>query len=262
MVGEVLPMCQIEGKHIAPEHCEQLQKTCNGDDCFGCGSQYRLCAVCRNNTVFFPEVQFCHTCLQTALQQEQMQTPVQGQGREKCIRCQLRVIQYPQYNFCLCCTVSEYAPQPTTSSRLTLPQIEIIHKENDMSRDGPDDLYGRAVEFTNTKKELTAQDLVAAMSIELPMARKLMQKMEQEKVVGPHRGRWPRHVLKNNDQAAISGNNSPAHALSRILAPTSLGSKAVNQEISSLSPVDRQLVGLGLAFLQQHLEELVDKLKQ
>lgn len=249
MIEVVHPMCQIEGKCIAPEHCQQLQKTCKVDDCFGCGSQYRLCAVCRSDAVSFPEVEFCYVCLQTALQNEQAQALIEGQGK-KCARCQLRPVRYSQYGFCLCCTVSAFGPETTD------------FRKNDMSRDVFEDLYKKAVEYTNQREELVGQELADALDVELQMARKLMQKMEQEGVVGPHRGRWPRYVLKNRDKLAEPSKASPGRALSRILSPTSLSKKVIDQEIASLTPMDRQLVSLGLAFLQQHLEGLADKLKQ
>ena len=129
--------CCIVGQDISPIRCLGIQ---GQPECFGCAAQSRFCEECEVRPIAFPEVELCGSCLTKALASEKdmgipsfpkdakVECPLvdrligiatcrsmQGPSCSTCAapsriceECKSRQVRYPDYGWCLHCTVLKY----------------------------------------------------------------------------------------------------------------------------------------------------------
>jgi len=155
--SESSPFCQIAGSDISVRACLETQ---GQPKCFGCAATTRLCEECKQEVVAVPAVGLGSICLTTQLERDHEEKPecptgiqvncqllkkkiraemcvaTQGQAGCKgcavpsrlCEKCHISPCRFPQYGFCLTCTVAEYGDGWEPIDLSTLPKDEIEGK--------------------------------------------------------------------------------------------------------------------------------------
>lgn len=257
-VSEKVP-CAIQADSVNESQCNELQEAFPVERCFGCASPWRLCTKCHEEIVAFPEIPFCSACLKFQLEEEAAQGTVDG--ARKCKQCQQRTIRFQDYSLCLRCTVEQFSPESRAVQAESDPPSPARKKRKRRStaqtETGPgSELYRRAVAIAVSDGSVTNKKLMQKLQIQHGAAKRILDAMQAEGVIGPPRGPRPRETLVDSvpPPAQLPARTKPSS--NGVLTVSSLSLDGLLNGKSEDAQTNRKLVQLGLRMLRDRIDQI------
>lgn len=255
--------CLIQSGDVNKRRCDELQRELPAERCFGCASPWRLCADCREETVAFPEVPFCSRCLSRELEKEDEQRWVDGVP--KCTQCDQRLVCFQDYGLCLRCTVEQFSPESRAAQAEREPSPSPIRKRTRRSTSqietGPgSELYRRAVEIAVRDGSVTNKHLMKELEVQHGAAKRILDAMYKEGIIGPPRGPKPRETLVDSVPRPAQLPARTKSSSNGALAVNPLDLEQLLNGRSEDAQANRMLLQLGLKMIRDRVDQMGEAL--